>query len=522
MDSLGTLWSGLGKGRRAIVVAATVLVFGAVLLLARGAGQGDMTLLYGNLEDGAAGDILTALDQRGVPYEVRGTAIYVPSVRRDSLRLSLASEGLPANAAQGYELLDGLSGFGTTSQMFDAAYWRAKEGELARTILASDHVRTARVHISSPASRPFQRENSVTAAVTVGTASGRLSAAQVDALRYLVAAAVSGLSPEDVSVIDAAGGLMTPDDDPGGATQPREQDLRARAMRLLEARVGPGNAMVEVSVETVTESEQIVERRIDPDSRVAISTEVEERSNTSQDGGGDDVTVASNLPTGDADGAGGVSASEDASSRLVTNYEISETSREVVRAPGAVRRLTIAVLVDEPTTTDDSGNTVLAPRSPDELTALGDLVGAAVGLDTARGDILTIRAMAFEPAVTLGTDAADAIAAPGAPLDVMSLIRIGVVALVALILGLFVVRPVLVSGRRTAQLPAPADTTAPLQVAGAAAGVGALAAPADTAEGRSEVVDPVTRLRRMIDDRQDETIQILQSWIEEPQPREGA
>ena len=131
-----------------------------------------MSLLFGGLEARAAGDVIAALDQRGIPYDVRGGAIYVPTAQRDTLRMGLASEGLPTNGSQGYELLDSLSGFSTTSQMFDAAYWRAKEGELARTILASPHVRAARVHISTSATRPFQRDQAPTAAVTVTTAGG--------------------------------------------------------------------------------------------------------------------------------------------------------------------------------------------------------------------------------------------------------------------------------------------------------------------------------------------------------------
>ena len=203
------LWSSLTARRRVAVIGATLLVFVAVLMLGRNAASRDMALLYSGLESGAAGDVVASLEQAGATYEVRGSAIFVESARRDQLRMTLASEGLPANSTQGYELLDNLSGFGTTSQMFDAAYWRAKEGELARTIVASAHIRTARVHISTPSSRPFARGFSATAAVTVTTVSVGLTAANANALRYLVASAVSGLSPDDVAVIDGNGGLVT-------------------------------------------------------------------------------------------------------------------------------------------------------------------------------------------------------------------------------------------------------------------------------------------------------------------------
>lgn len=511
MQNLGSVWANLDMRRRLVVIGATIAVFLAVFGLTRGAAMRDLALLYAGLDPGAAGGVISALDQRGVLYEVRGDAIYVPVADRDILRLSLAGEGLPESASQGYELLDSLSGFGTTSQMFDAAYWRAKEGELARTILSVPGIRTARVHISTPGNRPFARDLQATAAVTVGMAGGALSAEQARALRYLVASAVAGMSPDDVAVIDAQNGLV-PGDDAAAGGDGRAEDLRGRAMRLLEARVGPGNAVVEVTVETVTETESILERRIDPDSRVAISTDIEERQSSAEDSGNGAVTVASNLPDGDAAGSGDVSRSNDSESRTLTNYEISETSREVVRGPGDIRRLTVAVLVNDIATTAADGTVSTVPRSDEELAALRDLVASAVGLDEARGDVITIRSMAFEPVPLLGTEG---IAASGPSLDTMGLIRLGVLATVALILGLFVVRPILAAGR-----PAPALPEIPALPAALAA------PPPEPASGdgieEAEIVDPVSRLRRLIESRQDETIQILQTWIEEPGRNERA
>jgi flagellar M-ring protein FliF len=119
------IWQAMDMRRRIIVIGATLGVFLAVLAIGRAATSPDMVLLYAGLEESVAGDVTTALEKRGVQYQVRGGAIYVDQMERDSLRLTLASEGLPGNTGSGYELLDGLSGFGTTSQMFDAAYWRA-------------------------------------------------------------------------------------------------------------------------------------------------------------------------------------------------------------------------------------------------------------------------------------------------------------------------------------------------------------------------------------------------------------
>ena len=530
MNNPSTVWSALSMQRRIFVIAATIAVFAAVLLLARGASTQDQSLLFGGLEPRTAGDVIAALDQRGVPYDVRGGAIYVPTAQRDSLRMSLASDGLPANNSQGYELLDQLSGFSTTSQMFDAAYWRAKEGELARTILASPHVRAARVHISTPSTRPFQREQAQTAAVTVTTAGGTLSAPHVKALQYLVAAAVPGLSPDGVAIIDDDGGLMSDGNDATAALSgdDRATALRLRAERLLAARVGPGNAVVEVSIDTVTETESIIERSVDPDSRIAISTDVTESAGTSTDGRNGDVTVASNLPDGDAGGAAGASSNENSESRTLTNYEVSQTERQLVRAPGAVKRLTVAVLVNETTTAQTDGSATTEPRSEDELRALEALVASAVGLDEARGDVLTLRSLPFEPIVPLGTAAGASAAAR--VWDMMQLVQMAVLAVVALILGLFVVRPILAPKRLNAA-PIALDHSTPAEAGPAELPMAMpmgddpmgnfMATGLDGGENDAPE-DPVTRMRRMITDREPETIQILQDWIEDPAPKAGA
>lgn len=526
MGNLQSIWSNLGGLQRGVVVLATVAVFAAMIALSRAATSQDLSLLYSGLEDRAAGEVIASLTQQGVPFEVRGAAIYVPTAQRDELRLGLAAQGLPTNSSQGYELLDSLSGFGTTSQMFDAAYGRAKEGELARTILSSPHILAARVHISTPNNRPFQRDVRPTAAVTVSTRSGSLTVAQANAVRYLVASSVSGLSPSDVAVIDGEGGLISDAGREGQVVdQTLSETLRAKAQRLLEARVGFGNSVVEVSVETLNETESLSERRIDPESRVAISTQVEERSNSSQDNRGADVTVASNLPAGDAAGNGDTATNEDNESRSLTNYEVSETSREVLRGPGAVRRLTVAVLVNDVEAVDATGDLTTTPRPEAELSSLSALVASAVGLDEGRGDVITIRSLPFEPVASLGTEAP---VEATRSLDTMALIQMAVLALVALILGLFVVRPIL-SGRRTADalaLPGPIPAAQhdggmfdfPMQTA-LSSDDGDLDLP--MLGGDSSLSnDPVTRLRQLIGEREEETIQILQSWIETPDEAE--
>ncbi len=525
MQQIKNVWAGLTNQRRIIVALAAIAVFAGVLGLSRMATSPSMTLLYAGLENGAAGDVVRALDQRGVPYEVRGKSIYVPNGQRDELRLTLASEGLPSIGGQGYELLDSLSGFGTTSQMFDAAYWRAKEGELARTVMAGPHIAQARVHIANTGSNPFQRSFEPTASVSVVASGGTVNAAQANAIRHLVASAVAGLTAENVTVIDSKGTLVgTIDTGPVTSTvDDRAQSIRDRVLRLIEARVGRGNAVVEVSLDTVTETESIRERRFDPNGRVAISTDIEERSDSSSSSGGD-VTVASNLP--DGDGAQGEGSNDKTSStRERVDYQVSETETEILKAPGAVKRLTVAVLVNGIQTVDDTGAPIFAVRPPEEMADLRELVESASGYDPERGDVITLKSMELPVVEPLGTSGAVPFM-QRLGLDLTSLLQIAALGIVTLLLGLFVVRPILTAQPTPVAQVALAGPAAPTVTPLSGEIQSAQDRPADRltqpagepALPGTQASDPNTtmdRLRAIVGDKQDETVEILRSWLEE-------
>lgn len=553
MQQLISVWSVLDLQKRAIVILATLAMFAAILGISRMASQPSMSLLYAGLESATAGDVVKALEARGAKYDIRGGAIYVASAQRDELRMNMASEGLPANSGGGYEILDNLSGFGTTSQMFNAAYWRAQEGELARTITTSPMIQSARVHLGSPNSQGLRQRSAPTASVTVTTTSGALSAGHAKALKYMIASAVSGLLPENVSVIDSQGGLILASDEAasGGANgASRADELRQNIKHLLEARVGYGNVVVEVSVETVTERESIIERIIDPESRIAISSEIEENAVSTTTSQGAGVSVASNLPSGEGAVGGGESTSSNSETRERLNYEVSETTREIVRMPGAVRRLSVAVLINGIQRIDDSGQETWAPRSEEELAALHDLIASTVGFDEARGDIITIKSLEFKQiAPDLATTAPGFLQSLN--LDIMSLLQLAVLAIVTLILGLFVLRPLLstrvvgqdlgLSQVQPGGLPSNSALTdhglsdfqnpdiASLPALTGEIDDGSSGFPtmgtvtdisfddgfgSDLPALGSNSSDPVERLRSLIEERQSETVEILRGWME--------
>lgn len=456
--------------------------------------------LYSGLEQQAAGKVIAALDQQGAKYQIKGGSIFVEGTERDQLRMTLAAEGLPDNGAMGYELLDSLSGFSTTSQMFDAAYWRAKEGELARTILANPQISQARVHISSATRVAFQRNNSSKASVYIATPHGELPQSMARALRYLVASAVPGLEPNNVAIIDEATGLIDEDISKNGAQndQSRATELRARIERLLGAHVGHGNAIVEVSVETNTETASITERRFDPKGRVVVSSETEEKTDAQNGTNSGTVTVASNLPDQTA-GGGDSNNSNSSETRETINYEVSETTRETRIEPGSIKRLGVAVLVNF-----TEGAEGPQPRTEAELNDLRDLVAAAVGFDAARGDEISIKSLAFQP-MTQTEGEASVANGIWPPIDLWQMIKLGILALVCLIVSLFVIRPIL-RGSKVPPLPDPV-----------------LLPQANDAPSEQGLIlhqgqqPPIDKLRALIGDKQDDSIEILRNWLEEKQ-----
>lgn len=517
MQQVRAFWTTLDIKSRSLLGAVAVGVIAVMVFVAQQGLKPSQALLYAGLENAAAGEVIEALEARNVVYEVRGDAIYVPAAQRDELRLMLASAGLPANSQTGYELLDSLTGFGTTSQMFDAAYWRAKEGELARTIVASPHIRSARVHISQGVNGAFRRDLAPSASVSVTTAAGVMTAEQARALRFLVASAIPGMSPREVSIIDGTNGLVIGPDDteqPAAISADRAQELRRNVERLLDAHVGPGRSVVELTIETVMDRETITERRIDPETRVAIRAETEETRSASSDSRGQGVTVASNLPDGDAQGQDGAAENTETQTRQSTSYDMSETLRAIERGPGAIRRMTVAVLIDGVEDVQPDGTTVWRPRSADDLDRLRSLVASAVGYDEARGDVLTLQSLKFEPIAAVGTEARSGLFANSA-LDLMTLLRWAFLLVVLAVFVLFVLRPIL----QAAKSGGAGDDDSLFGQGNPALGRDGMLPSGDSLtmlqpeDGVAE--DPVMRLRRMIEERQDESAQLLRHWMDE-------
>lgn len=532
MQKLLDYWAERSAKQKLTLGAAFLLTFLVTIGFSVMASRPNMALLYGGLDAAEAGEVVAGIERAGVVYEVRGDAIWVDSAERDQLRVELASQGLPATGGAGYELLDGMSGFGTTAQMFDAAYWRAKEGELARTILALPNIKTARVHLAVENGRGYRREFTGSASATLTTNGGPVSREQAAALKHLISSGVPGMPPETVTIIDTRHGIIAADEDRGGAD--RAAEMKRNVERILESHVGIGNAIVELNLDIETDSEQLVEQRFDPDQRALISQVTEESTDQSNSTGSGAVTAASNLPEGD-EAAGDSSESTRSENRQQTNYEVSTVTREVSRQPGTTRRLSVAVLVNGIAQPNADGDSEIVPRSEAELQTLYELVASAVGYEEARGDIITVKSLPFAALVQEGTLAQSSFIDR---LELNSLARIAIIGLFTLIVMFIVMRVAARAGQPTLAPPVELDESsnlpdlgndfAPMTVSSFDENMMPSLAlgdflPQPTEESEPMMfpdqlalppADPVARLRTMMRDRQEESIKILAGWIE--------
>lgn len=484
--------------QKQLVLGGSVL--GIIMLMAtmmRGVMQEPMVLLYSGLEMERAGEVIEELEKRGVEYELKGTAVFVPERARDQARISLAQEGLPRQSVQGYELLDNVNGFSTTSEMYNASYWRAKEGELTRTILAIPGIEGARVHVGASLRSGFSRSlRKQTASVTLTTIS-EISAAQAEGIQYMVALAIAGLAPQDVAVIDSRLGMIAgPNVDkmsnPGLAADDISQRLEAKVNRLLEARLGVGNVEVSVAVDVTRSLERSSAVTYDPDSRVVRqkTTNDENRTGTTQGGA---LTVASNLPQAtEANAGGGTNSARNSTESIV--YEMSETRTEVERLPGEIKRMTVAVMINEQALLNTDTGLTKAER----LAEFEGLVASAVGLDSTRGDMLTIELMPFNVAEVEAPPAAPGLLQNMLDRYLWSGLQALLLGIVVLVLGLGVIRPILKPKTNTGSL---------------VASDGALNA--DFPSAPNVEADPFTYLKDYAREREAETAALLQEWLAE-------
>ncbi|HID11236.1 MAG TPA: flagellar M-ring protein FliF [Candidatus Latescibacteria bacterium] len=376
------------------IVCGALLLVGVVglVLLMVWTTRPEYALLYANLSQEDSEQITGKLKDRGIPYQFSrgGTAVLVPSEKVYELRMEFASQGIPQMGGVGYELFD-KTNLGMSEFVQKVNYQRAVEGELARTIQGMLEVQQVRVHLVLPKERLFaEDQEEATASITLLLRPGaELRRRQVRGIAYLVASSVEGLSPENVTIVDFYGNILSTDldKDPTVGLSSSQLELQRnvelyladKAQTMLTQVLGRGNAVVRVSAELNFERVERTRERYDPENTVVLSEEIEETSDPSRTGGSGTETPGR-------------------AEHTITNYQISKTVEHLVNTVGNLRRLSVAVLVNGVSQTEpDSGaEQGYIPRSADEMARLAAIVKGAVGFDAGRGDQIEIHSVPFD------------------------------------------------------------------------------------------------------------------------------
>lgn len=399
----------LGPTRLGIMGGILLALFTFFIFISLRVSTPDYSLLYNDLSSADSSAIAAKLEEQQIQYQVSqdGSRVTVQDTEVGRARMLLAEAGLPNGGSMGYELFDNQSGFGTTNEIVNMNKVRALEGELARTISALDPVRSARIHLVLPERQLFSRESrTASASVALGLRPGQqLNNDQIMAIQSLVASAVPELKPEKVSLIDQTGKLLARGDEGSQNTA----NVKAEEMRLKYERrlsqaiedivgrtVGYGNVRANVTADLNFDRISTNEELYDPESQVARSLQSIEENNTERDANEGNVSVENNLPAvGNDLFFDDAPSLESSRTEETTNFEISKTTRSMIRETGEVRRLSVAVLVDGTYTTNAEGERVYEERSEAQMDKIAALVRSAIGYEATRGDSIEVINMRF-------------------------------------------------------------------------------------------------------------------------------
>lgn len=375
----------------------------------------DYSLLYASVGDKEIGEVIDALDKLGVDYKIESSsgAIMVPQDAVHRARMKLASQGLPNSNSVGFELLDTESGFGTSQKMESARYQRALEGEIARSIAVFQNVKSARVHLALPKQSVFIRERKkASASVIVNLYSGRyLEKGQIEAIVHMVASSVPELESGQVTVVDQRGNLLNAKhaDDHISMSNKQfeykkeiENHLIHRVENILTPLVGADSIRTQLSADIDFTTTERTQERYNPDLPALRSEQSQEQQSRLSGAQGipgaltNQPPAAGVAPEVAGNEGGNAPASPVNSSRNSTrNYELDKTISHSRLATGQVRRMSVAVVVDNRRIVQEDGTVLEQPYSEEDLTRFTDLVKQAIGFDIVRGDQVIVRNAAF-------------------------------------------------------------------------------------------------------------------------------
>jgi flagellar M-ring protein FliF len=447
------IWSRMEMRQRIMLVVGALGTLSLIGVLVMYGTQPEYGVLFSDLKPGDSQSIIEKLKTANVPYKITngGTTISVPYDKVAELRLQMASTGVLTGGHVGFDIFDKNS-FGATDFAQQVNYQRALEGELSRTLEGMDEVNTARVHITRPRESIFaDKAERAKASVVLRMNQGReLSRERTESVVNLVASAVEGLDPGDVAVMDTQGRVLSSPTGGGRAgvggagafnsqleaRRKFEAETATRVVSLIEPITGIGHARADVAAELDFSQTEQTEEKFDPRSSVIRSQQTTQESR--------------NIPAGALGGVSGARANDpttqtpttgtnkplppgDQRSAVTTNYEIDKTVKRTVGNGGRITRLSVSLVVDHKMV-----NGTATARTPEELKKMQEVVAAAVGIDTNRGDQIVVQSIPFDQP-TVETRA------PSFMEKYREFIQMGIkygsLLLAALLLIFFVIRP---------------------------------------------------------------------------------
>jgi flagellar M-ring protein FliF len=539
----------LVEGLRALgaarLAAMGAVALGMLALMVMRGGTEQMALLYGDLDLRDSGQVAEQLTRRHIPYRIaaNGSQILVPADQVPEARVALAKEGLPSGGSIGYEIFDRGDSLAATEFQQKINETRAMEGEIARTIRAMQGIRAVRVHLVLPRREPFAREQQDAQASVMLTMSGaaRLDREGIQAILNLVSAAVPGLRPQNIAIVDSRGDLLARAGTPVGAAAAAlsaEEVRRATELRLsraveemLERSLGAGHVRAEAAVRMSFDKFNQTEERYDPDGQVTRSTQtVDSKSKNTE--AQQTVSVQNNLPNANAGQQPGA-GSQDSRQEETTNYEISKTIRTLIKDQPQIDRIDLAVMVDGTDVAAADGKHTWQPRSAEELNRITGLVRTAIGYDEKRGDHVEVVSMQFV------SDSAGAVTEDHGVLgmklekaDMLHLAQTALFGVIGVVALLLVLRPMVlrITSVAPGALAGPGGSLAAISGAATSALSGPVAQAALAAAGTTQMLEDesmvkiaqiegqmrassLRRISELAEKHPDETLAIVRGWM---------
>jgi len=396
-----------------IGIAASVALGVAVVMWSQ---TPNYSLLFGNLSDRDASAVIESLQGSGIEYKVDEASggVMIPTAKLHEARMKLAAAGLPKSSSMGFEMLQDEQGFGTSQFIEKARYQRALEGELSRSIAKVANVRSARVHLALPKASVFARDKKEpSASVLLDLYAGRrLDDGQVAAIAHMVSASVPNLMISGVTVVDQSGRLLTRAGVSELAISSERFDYRNRVENsyvkriesILQPIVGFDDVRAQVTADLDFTSTEQTSETFNPDLPAVRSEQLTEEQRSGGASAAGVPGALTNQPpgnatvpevAGDANGQNSASEQQQVRKKEVRNFELDKTISHTQKAVGSLEKLSIAVVLNNPSTVDDAGKVTQTQYTPEEIDRFTKLVKDSVGFNVARGDTVSVIATNF-------------------------------------------------------------------------------------------------------------------------------